>query len=136
VTATWTAPADARPVHGWGYLTPDPSAEYAQLIQVPAGFALAISSLTVSDRSIPDPPGSMVIQLETATPATPVQPGDLLSDVYQINLALGATAHLAFPSPLVLTGPRGVEWALRCEVVATWLASTYAINVLAVGYYF
>ncbi len=111
----------------------EPPGQSAELTPVPVNQSLALGSLTFSDRSPSERAGAVVIQLETAAPGDRGEPGNVLSDFYQVSVALGASHHLSFPTPLVLSGVPDRPWVLRVEVVATWLAGSFETDVLAVG---
>lgn len=136
MTFPWPPPDGTTPVHGWGFVTLDPAHRYGEVIQVPADRSLAVGSLTFSDRSPPDPNANVTLQFETAAPGQQGQPGGAMSQFYQLTLASGASQHLAFPAPLVLSGLAGQPWVFRMLLVGYSSARFAEVNVLAVGYLF
>ena len=60
-----------------------------------------------------------------------------MSQFEQVQVPSGTTVHLAFPVPLVLTGPRDRPWVFRGLLVAHSPGlRTVEIGVFGVGYLF
>jgi len=106
------------------------------MISVPAGKSLALTSLTLSDNSDPNPTSTVTLQLETAAPSSGGQLGGAMSQFAHLTLALGTNLPIAFSAPLVLSSLNGEAFVFRAIVVEERAVSGYEINVLAVGYIF
>jgi hypothetical protein len=131
----WPPPAGATPVHGWGLLR-SPGGQNQEMISVPAGKSFALTSLTLSDNSDPNPTSTVTIQLETAAPSSGGQLGAVMSEFAHLTLALGTNLPITFPTPLVLSSPHGEAFVFRGIVVEERVVSSYEVNILAVGYIF